>query len=74
MDDVAEVSFDYDNETGVWIATSDDIIGLVLEDDSPEKLMSRVLDAVPELIELNRLPQYKTINFSMTRYESAAIA
>lgn len=74
MDDVAEVSFDYDNDTGVWIATSDDIIGLVLEDDSPEKLMSRVLDAIPELIELNRLPRYKTINFSVTSCERASIA
>ena len=63
------VNFQYDNEASVWTATSDDITGLILEDESPEILMKRVVDAANELIELNRLPKYKTINFSMTRRE-----
>ena len=70
----AQVNFEYDNEARVWIATSDDITGLVLEDESAENLMKRVIAAAPELIELNNLPQYKTINFSMIKYESVAIA
>ncbi|MBQ6004912.1 MAG: DUF1902 domain-containing protein [Selenomonadaceae bacterium] len=68
------VDFQYDNEAGVWIATSDDLTGLILESESPETLMKRVIAAAPELIELNNLPKYKTINFYMTRHESAVIA
>lgn len=67
------VDFQYDNEVGVWIATSDDITGLILESESPEILMKRVVDAANELIELNHLPKYKTINFSMTRHERVVI-
>ena len=70
----AQVNFEYDNEAGVWTATSDDITGLVLEDESAENLIKRVKAAAPELIELNNLPRYKTINFSMIKYESVAIA
>lgn len=68
------VNFQYDNEAGVWIATSDDLTGLVLESESPETLMNRVIAAAPELIELNRLPKFKTIDFYMTRRERAIIA
>ena len=67
------MDFQYDNEVGVWIATSDDIKGLILESESPEILMKRVVDAAEELIELNHLPKYKAINFSMTRHERVAI-
>ena len=67
------VDFQYDNEVGVWIATSEDITGLILESESPEILMKRVVDAAEELIELNHLPKYKAINFSMTRHERVAI-
>ena len=60
------VDFRYDNESGVWLATSEDITGLILESESPEILMKRVVAAAEELIELNHLPKYKTINFSVT--------
>jgi len=62
-----QVRVDYDNGAEVWIATSDDIVGLVLEDESPEYLMKRVAEAAPELIKLNNLSDCKAINFSMTR-------
>ena len=68
------VRVEYDNEAGVWIATSDDIVGLVLEDESPEYLMKRVAEAAPELIRLNNLSACKAINFSMTRNERVIIA
>ncbi len=42
-----------DPEAGVWIATSDDIPGLVLESGSFVALLERVRFAVPELLELN---------------------
>ncbi len=43
----------WDNEAGVWVATSDDIPGLVLESGSFDALLERVRFAVPELVELN---------------------
>ena len=69
-----QVRVDYDNDAGVWIATSDDIVGLVLEDESPEYLMKRVTEAAPELIRLNNLSACKAINFSMKRNERVVIA
>ena len=47
------VKFTWDNEAGVWIATSDDIPGLVLESGSFDALLERTSFAVPELLELN---------------------
>jgi len=47
------VNFIWDNEACVWVATSDDIPGLVLESGSFDALLERVRFAVPELLELN---------------------
>ena len=47
------VRFDYDEEACVWVATSDDVVGLVLEDDSLDRLKMRVGNAIPELLEIN---------------------
>lgn len=69
-----QVKIEYDSEAEVWIATSDDITGLILESESLDKLMEKVLNAAPELIELNNLPKCSAINFSMYRQERMAIA
>lgn len=47
------IRFFWDNETEVWIATSDDVPGLVLESESLDDLLKHVKDAVPELLFLN---------------------
>lgn len=47
------VNFIWDNEACVWVATSDDIPGLVLESGSFDALLERVRIAVPELLSLN---------------------
>ncbi len=47
------INFTWDNAADVWIATSDDIPGLVLESGSYDALLERVRFAVPELLELN---------------------
>lgn len=47
------VNFTWDDEANVWIAQSDDIPGLVLEDGSLDALFERVRFVAPELIELN---------------------
>lgn len=43
----------WDDEAGVWVATSDDIPGLVTEAVSLDELLSRVLAIAPELLEDN---------------------
>jgi hypothetical protein len=43
----------WDNEARVWIATSENIPGLVLESGSLDALMERVRAAAPELLALN---------------------
>ena len=47
------VSVLWDAETAVWVATSEDIPGLVLECGSLDALTERVKSAVPELLALN---------------------
>lgn len=47
------ITFTWDNEADVWIATSDDIPGLVLESGSFDALLERTRFAVPELLALN---------------------
>lgn len=43
----------WDDEANVWIATSDDIPGLVLESGSFDALLERSRIAIPELLALN---------------------
>lgn len=57
------VYFTWDEEASVWIATSDDIPGLVLESGSFDALLERTRFAVPELLALN-VPN--TDHFSLT--------
>lgn len=45
----------WDEEASVWIATSKDVPGLVLEGASLNQLLNRVRLAVPEMLELNGL-------------------
>ena len=47
------INFVWDDEAAVWVATSQDVPGLVLESGSFDALLERVRYAVPELIELN---------------------
>ena len=47
------IKMQWDNEAAVWIATSQDVPGLVLESGSFDALLERVRYAVPELIALN---------------------
>lgn len=64
------VNFLWDNEANVWIATSEEVPGLVLESGSFDTLKERVKTAIPELLELNSLPpiRYFVLN-SVCRQE-----
>lgn len=43
----------WDAEAGVWVATSDDVPGLVTESRTFEGLLKKLRSMVPELLELN---------------------
>ena len=47
------VHLNWDPDAAVWVATSEDIPGLVLESGSFDALIERVRVTVPELLELN---------------------
>ena len=43
----------WDGEAGVWVATSDDVPGLVTESKTFEALLKKLRTMVPELLALN---------------------
>ena len=47
------VSILWDSDADVWVATSEDVAGLVLESGSLDALVERVRFAIPELLSLN---------------------
>ncbi|MCM1057918.1 MAG: DUF1902 domain-containing protein [Firmicutes bacterium] len=60
----------WDNEASVWIATSDDIPGLVLESGSFDALLERSRIAIPELLALNSpIPSTLSLSFVSERRE-----
>lgn len=64
------INFTWDSEADVWIATSEDIPGLVLESGSFDALLERARFAIPELIELNTPSQQPlTLTFKSERHE-----
>jgi hypothetical protein len=73
VDDVVSkyrVTFTWDDETSVWIATSDDVFGLVLEDRSFDNLLERTCFAVPELLEAENTFQGDiSLDFAVSRLE-----
>ena len=68
------INFTWDNEASVWIATSEDIPGLVLESGSFDALLERVRFAAPELIELNgNVEKPIMLSFLSERHERIAV-
>lgn len=53
MDRKLMVTAQWDAEAGVWVATSDDIPGLVTEAATLDDLLKRVMAVAPELLEDN---------------------
>ena len=50
------VHADWDEEAGVWVATSDDVPGLVTESASIEALAVKLESMIPDLFDANDLP------------------
>lgn len=64
------IKFTWDDEASVWIATSNDIPGLVLESGSFDALLERTRYAVPELLALNSTEsQPLSLTFKSERHE-----
>lgn len=64
------ITFTWDEEASVWVATSNDIPGLVLESGSFDALLERTRFAVPELLSLNAFdPQPFSLTFKSERHE-----
>ena len=74
---MTEYSIDllWDGEAAVWIATSEDIPGLVLESGSFDALVERVRFAAPELLSLNGIPNNQTLSicFRSERHEHVCL-
>ena len=68
------IDLSWDSEAAVWVATSKDIPGLILESGSLDALIERARFAAPELLALNGL-QDKTLSmcFRSERYESVSL-
>ena len=64
----------WDDEAEVWVATSPNVTGLVLESESLDRLMDRVGEAVPELLELNNQEPARSINYISNRVQQLALA
>lgn len=68
------IDFLWDNEADVWVATSKDVPGLILESGSFDALVERVRYAIPELIELNTAGHLPiNVTFRSERHERMAV-
>jgi predicted RNase H-like HicB family nuclease len=53
MPKILFIRAEWDDEAGVWVATSDDVPGLATEAETLEALSSRLRIMVPELLDAN---------------------
>ena len=68
------VKFVWDDDANVWIATSNDIPGLILESGSFDALLERVRFAVPGLLSLNGISDSPlSLEFVSERHERIAL-
>ena len=64
---------EWDDEAQVWVATSDDVPGLVTEEDTLEALIRKLKIVIPELLEANGLIGENEVPFELLtrRFEVA---
>jgi predicted RNase H-like HicB family nuclease len=73
MSTVYQVIAAWDAEAGVWVATSDDVPGLVAEAATVEGLLDDLRALIPELLELNAVPHPASFSFRLTADRAEAI-
>ena len=54
-----------DDEANVWVATSDDVPGLVAEAETSEALLAKLHILIPELLEANDCPDGSAVPFEL---------
>jgi predicted RNase H-like HicB family nuclease len=59
------VRAEWDDEALVWVATSDDVPGLVTEAETTEALMDKLKIMIPELLDANAYPDGDSIPFEL---------
>lgn len=56
---------EWDDEAGVWVATSDDVPGLATEADTLEALSAKLDAMVPELLDANGFSEGVEVPFEL---------
>ena len=56
---------EWDDEADVWVATSDDVPGLVTESETIEALVAKLKVLVPELLEANGIAAGGEVSFEL---------
>lgn len=59
------VRAEWDDEAEVWVATSDDVPGLVAEADTAEALLAKLRALIPDLLEANGYPNGGEVPFEL---------
>lgn len=65
MQKIYFVRAEWDDEARVWVATSDDVPGLVTEADMLESLSVKLETLIPELLDLNGFPNGEEVPFEL---------
>uniref|UniRef100_UPI00405586ED DUF1902 domain-containing protein n=1 Tax=Orrella sp. TaxID=1921583 RepID=UPI00405586ED len=65
MQKIYFVRSEWDDEARVWVATSDDVPGLVTEADMLESLSVKLETLIPELLDLNGFPNGEEVPFEL---------
>ncbi len=64
----------WDEESSTWVATSEDIPGLILGSESADALIERVRLAAPEIMALNNIDRENCIlHFHLDRYAEVCV-
>ena len=56
---------EWDEEAAVWVATTDDVPGLVTEAETTELLMEKLRTLIPELLEANGHSDAESYRFEL---------
>lgn len=65
MQKILFIRAEWDDEAGVWVATSDDVPGLATEAETLEALSSKLEAMVPELLDANGYPDGPEVPFEL---------
>lgn len=65
MQKIYFVRAEWDDQARVWVATSDDVPGLATEAETLEALSLKLEVLIPELLDLNGLPDGAEVPFEL---------